>query len=45
MRDDEELGPLEGTPHSEDLAPVFAIVGLLTIATALAVFAMLGMFP
>ena len=45
MRDDQELGPLEDHPLSEDVAPVFAIVALSLIATALAVFAMLGMLP
>ena len=45
MRDDQELGPLEDHPLSEEGAPVFAIVALSLIATALAVFAMLGMFP
>jgi hypothetical protein len=45
MRDDEQIRPLEGHPHSEDVAPVFAIIGLFTIAIALTAFTVLGIFP
>jgi hypothetical protein len=46
MRDDEALGPLKDHPLSEAGAPpVFSIVGLSLIATALAAFALLGIFP